>query len=182
MIEIKYNIHTFIKPETQQVVIRVRWNRKKNETVFIPGVYADPGKWDYDGKKAKKSTTHIVGAKRFFSYEINDCISDYIQEIELAFNSYALSNVMPTPSQLKMVVNKALGREEKITESNVVVKKKNITELLEEFLLEGEREKTGINSQKRSTLRPSIIFSALSRILELGASHTKRCLNYEIGI
>lgn len=63
MIEISYNVRPFIKPITQQVAVRVRWNRKKSETTFITGVYADPAKWDSDGLKAKKSTTHIIGGK-----------------------------------------------------------------------------------------------------------------------
>lgn len=143
MIEIKYNIHTFIKPGTQQVAIRVRWNSKKSETVFIPGVYADPDKWDNDSKKAKKGTTHIVGAKRFSASEINDCISDYKQEIEIAFNTFALSNAMPTPGQLKETVNVALGRNETKTaaETQPISRKKSITDLLCDFLLEGGKEK-----------------------------------------
>lgn len=141
MIEIKYNIHTFVKPGTQQVAIRVRWNSKKSQTVFIPGVYADPEKWDNDCKKAKKGTTHIVGTKRFSASEINDCISDYRQEIDLAFNTFALSNIMPTPTQIKEAVNKELGRNESATNKPEVIKKKNITELLSDFLLEGGVEK-----------------------------------------
>ena len=54
MIEISYNIRNFIKPVTQQVAIRVRWNKKASEVTFITGVYADPAKWDIDGRKAKR--------------------------------------------------------------------------------------------------------------------------------
>lgn len=141
MMKIKYNIHTFIKPGTQQVAIRVRWNNKTSETVFIPGVYANPEKWDSDSKKAKKGTTHDIGSKRFTASEINDCISDYKQEIENAFNTFALSNIMPTPSQIKDTVNKGLGRHETATNRIEVTKKKTITELLFDFLLEGSIEK-----------------------------------------
>lgn len=141
MVEIKYYIRTFIKPDTQQVKILVRWNKKKYETAFIPGVYADPEKWDNDAQKAKKGTTHIVRSKRYSASDINGIVSDYKQEIELAFNSFALSNTIPTPSQLKETVNKRLDRNQKMTESVKPVKKKSINELLSDFLKEGEREK-----------------------------------------
>lgn len=141
MIDIKYNIRTSIKPDTQQVKILVRWNKKKYETAFIPGVYADPEKWDNDAQKAKKGTTHIVRSNHYSASDINGIVSDYKQEIELAFNSFALSNTIPTPSQLKETVNKRLDRNQKMTESVKPVKKKSIDELLSDFLKEGEREK-----------------------------------------
>lgn len=141
MIEISYNVRPFIKPITQQVAIRVRWNRKKSETTFITGVYADPSKWDSDGFKAKKSTTHVVGNKKFSAAEINERISDFRQEIDLVFETFAMQNKVPQVAELKDLVNQGLGRMEMDLKEIKPTKRKSIKELLQEFLQEGEREK-----------------------------------------
>lgn len=141
MIEISYNVRPFIKPITQQVAVRVRWNRKKSETTFITGVYADPAKWDSDGMKAKKSTTHIIGNKKFSAAEINERISDFKQEIDLVFEAFAMQNKVPQVAELKDLVNQGLGRMEMDLKEIKPTKRKSIKELLQEFLHEGEREK-----------------------------------------
>lgn len=141
MIEISYNVRPFIKPITQQVAVRVRWNRKKNETTFITGVYADPAKWDTDGLKAKKGTTHIVGHRKYSSSEINERISDFKQEIDLVFESFAMKNTVPTVVELKDIVNEGLGRKEIDVVEFKPTKRKSIKELLQDFLQDGEREK-----------------------------------------
>lgn len=141
MIEISYNVRPFIKPITQQVAVRVRWNRKKSETTFITGVYADPAKWDSDGLKARKSTTHIIGNKKFSATEINERISDFKQEIGLVFEAFAIKNAVPSVAELKELVNQGLGRNDLDITEIKPTKRKSIRELLQEFLLEGEREK-----------------------------------------
>lgn len=136
MIEIKYNIRTFIKPKTQQVAIRVRWNQKVNEVLFITGVYADPDKWDENGQKAKKSTTHIVRDNRFTAVEINERISDFIQEIKIVFEAFAERNSIPTNLQLKETVNIGMGREANEIATDKPIRKETIKNLLERFLKE----------------------------------------------
>lgn len=64
MKEIKYNTRMFIE-ENGQVIIRVRWNQKKNEVAFSVGCYADPKKWDCGNQRAIYNTTHKVGDKTF---------------------------------------------------------------------------------------------------------------------
>lgn len=136
MIEIHYNIRNFIKPTTQQVAVRVRWNKKTSEVTFITGVYADPAKWDIDGQKAKKSTTHIVGNKKFSAGEINERLSDFHQEIEIVFSSFSLKNSVPTPAELKTLVNRGLGREDIEVSTIKPTKRKSIKELLDQFFTE----------------------------------------------
>lgn len=41
-----------------QVMIRVRWNSKKNEVGFSIGYTIDPLKWDSDKQLVKSNTTH----------------------------------------------------------------------------------------------------------------------------
>lgn len=41
MKETKYNCRTFVN-HRNQVIVRVRWNRKKFEVAFSTGLHADP--------------------------------------------------------------------------------------------------------------------------------------------
>lgn len=142
MIEIAYNLRNFIKPFTQQVAVRVRWNRKASEVTFITGVYADPAKWDVDGQKAKKSTTHIVRNRRFSAAEINERISDFRQEIELVFEAFARRNAVPTTAELKDLVNEGTGRKDINVQDVKPTKRLSLSELMRLFLAAGEREKS----------------------------------------
>ena len=141
MIRINYSIRPHIKPNGQ-VAIRVRWNSKHFEVSFITGVYADPTKWDNDGHKAKRGTKHLVRDMSFDSSEINERINDFQQEIELAFDKFSLKNSIPTPNELKEMVNKSLRRSEDTREAELVpVKKKSLKQMLDWFLTECGREK-----------------------------------------
>ena len=140
MIRIKFSIRTFIKPGTNKVAIRVRWNSKECETTFITGVYAEPEKWDNDTQKARKGTTHHIRKMSFTAYEINERISEFKQEIENCMDTYSLQNVMPLAQEFKEMVNRNLGRNEKKTKI-LNLKKNTIKDLLEEFLRTCGREK-----------------------------------------
>lgn len=50
MREIRYNTRTFLNAKNQ-VVIRVRWNKKKSEVGFSVGMTVDPMKWDPDTQR-----------------------------------------------------------------------------------------------------------------------------------
>ena len=47
MKEIKFNCRTFLN-HRNQVVVRVRWNKKRSEVGFSIGLHADPSKWNAD--------------------------------------------------------------------------------------------------------------------------------------
>lgn len=147
MIKICYTIRTFVKGNGQ-VAIRVRWNSKQSEVTFITGVYADHNKWDEDLHKAKRGTTHVVRGMSFTFSEINERIADFRQEIKTAFNKCSLANTVPTNTELKDMVNKALGRSELVETIPVVVKKKTMKEMIEWFLEECGREKNWDNQAK----------------------------------
>lgn len=48
-----------------QLMIRVRWNSKKNEVGFSVGYTIDPLKWDSDRQLVKSNTTHKISGKQF---------------------------------------------------------------------------------------------------------------------
>ena len=52
-----------------QVMIRVRWNSKKNEVGFSVGYTIDPLKWDGDKQLVKSNTTHKIGGKIVYARE-----------------------------------------------------------------------------------------------------------------
>ena len=62
MIEISHSCRTFLNNKGQ-VVIRVRWNNRKDEVGFSVGCNADPDKWDKENQRARYNTTHKVGGK-----------------------------------------------------------------------------------------------------------------------
>lgn len=131
MIKITYNVWPYIKADSQQVAIRVRWYNKTRMVTFITGYYADPEKWDEDGHRAKKNTTHEVRGNRFLAADINDRIALYRQEIDYFFQQCCLQDRIPTVNELKKAVNDALNPT--MEESPVVEKPKTMHQLFEEF-------------------------------------------------
>ena len=140
MIKIKINIRTFIDKRDNRVIIRVRWNQKSNEVGFTTGMYAEEDKWDSFNQKAFKGTVHVIKGKKFAASEINDCIGEYQEEIRKVFSIYEMNNSVPTPAELKQIVNRELGRTD---DSQPVEKPKKTTlkNLLNRFLNECGNEK-----------------------------------------
>ena len=81
MIEIKYNIRNLVDKRDNRVVVRVRWNNKRNEVGFTTGFYAQQEKWDIDQQKAKKGTTHQIVGRCATATEINRCLSEFKESI-----------------------------------------------------------------------------------------------------
>ncbi len=140
MIQIKFKIRPFIKPNGQ-VAVRVRWNNNMSEVTFITGMYAEKSKWDDDGHRAAKNTTHKFGNREYRSFEINDCIADFREAIEDVLTKYSLKNSIPTTTELKLAVNKVLGRAEEKTIKAKKRVKKTLKQMLDEFLKSGRLEK-----------------------------------------
>ena len=93
-----------------QVMIRVRWNSKKNEVGFSVGYTIDPLKWDSDKQLVKSNTTHKIGGKIVYAREINNAIRSFLVCIEEVFAKYDLHSKIPTTTDLKELVNEKLGR------------------------------------------------------------------------
>ena len=109
MIEINHSCRTFLH-KNGQVMIRVRWNNRKDEIGFSVGCNADPDKWDNENQRARYNTTHKVGRKIYVARDINNRISQFLECIEESFTEYGLNSQLPTRSELKELVNEKLGR------------------------------------------------------------------------
>ena len=116
-----------------QVMIRVRWNSKKNEVGFSVGYTIDPLKWDSDKQLVKSNTTHKIGGKIVYAREINNAIRSFLVCIEEVFAKYDLHSKIPTTTDLKELVNEKLGRvkQETVDEDKV----KTLKDIFTEFLL-----------------------------------------------
>jgi hypothetical protein len=140
MIKIKFNIRTLIDKRDNRVIVRVRWNQKTNEVGFTTGMYAQEDKWDFLNQKAIKGTVHVINGNKFNSHDINDRICEFQEEIRKVFSIYEMNNTVPTPSELKMMVNRELGRIEDSTQVESP-KKTSLKILLNRFLKECGNEK-----------------------------------------
>lgn len=109
MIEISHSCRAFLH-KNGQVMIRVRWNKKRFEVGFSVGCVADPEKWDNENQRARYNTTHKIGGKTYIAREINNCISQFLECIEEAFTEYGVHSQIPTTDELKELVNEKLGR------------------------------------------------------------------------
>ena len=116
-----------------QVMIRVRWNSKKNEVGFSVGYTIDPLKWDGDKQLVKSNTTHKIGGKIVYAREINNAIRSFLVCIEEVFAKYDLHSKTPTTTDPKELVNEKLGRikQETVNEDKV----KTLKDIFSEFLL-----------------------------------------------
>lgn len=115
-----------------QVMIRVRWNSKKNEVGFSVGYTIDPLKWDSDKQLVKSNTTHKIGGKIVYAREINNAIRSFLVCIEEVFTEYDVRSTIPTTADLKESVNEKLGRvKQKVEEENET---KTLKYIFNEFL------------------------------------------------
>ena len=122
-----------------QVMIRVRWNSKKNEVGFSVGYTIDPLKWDSDKQLVKSNTTHKIGGKIVYAREINNAIRSFLVCIEEVFTEYDVRSTIPTTTDLKESVNEKLGRGklETMDEDKTKTLKDIFTEFLSARVLEG---------------------------------------------
>ena len=122
-----------------QVMIRVRWNSKKNEVGFSVGYTIDPLKWDSDKQLVKSNTTHKIGGKIVYAREINNAIRSFLVCIEEVFTEYDVRSTIPTTTDLKESVNEKLGRVklETMDEDKTKTLKDIFTEFLSARVLEG---------------------------------------------
>lgn len=73
MIKIKFTLFVYLHRNNNGVMVRVRWDNKREEVVFSTGCVADPTKWN--NQCAKTNTTHKVGKHSFTSQQINNEIN-----------------------------------------------------------------------------------------------------------
>ena len=138
MKNIKYNCRTFVN-HRNQVIVRVRWNKKKFEVAFPIGLHADPLKWNVETQKPVRGSTHIIGRERNPSRIINERIDIIRGAIDEAFAEYALSDAMPTADELRDLVNEKTGLTTHDDEDSC--SEKSLQEIFNEFLIVNARER-----------------------------------------
>ena len=142
MKKISYNCRVFIN-NRNQVVVRVRWNKKRSEVGLSIGMYADPLKWDENTQRPKRGSTHIINAEKIPSRAINERIDEFLEAIEKSFSEFAVNNVTPKTQDLRERVNEIIGRnkQKEAEEEPEVLKEKTLKEIFDEFLQSGEEER-----------------------------------------
>ncbi len=142
MKKISYNCRVFIN-NRNQVVVRVRWNKKRSEVGLSTGMYADPLKWDENTQRPKRGSTHIINAEKIPSRAINERIDEFLEAIEKSFSEFAVNNVTPKTQDLRERVNEIIGRnkQKEAEEEPEVLKEKTLKEIFDEFLQSGEEER-----------------------------------------
>lgn len=140
MKKINYNCRTFVN-HRNQVIVRVRWNKKNCEVAFPTGLHADPLKWNAETQRPVRGSTHIIGRERNPSRLINERIDVILGAIEEAFSEYALAGVMPTSEDMRDLVNEKIGSVSPIQDTQESVIDKSLKEIFDEFLTEGAKER-----------------------------------------
>lgn len=131
MIKVSFNARAYVL-KNGQLMIRVRWNSKKNEVAFSVGYTIDPTKWDSTKQLVKANSTHRINGKTVYAREINNTIRTVLGCIEEVFTEYSLRNEIPGNADLKELVNEKLGRNKpKVVEND---KEKTLKDIFKEFL------------------------------------------------
>ena len=133
MKKMNFNTRAYVT-KNEQLMIRVRWNSKRNEVAFSVGYTIDPMKWDPTKQLVKANTTHYIGGKTVYAREINNAIRTFLGCIEEVFTEYSLHNEIPGNADLKELVNEKLGRNKPEVPDND--KKKALKDIFKEFLSE----------------------------------------------
>lgn len=132
MKKMNFNTRAYVT-KNGQLMIRVRWNSKKNEVAFSVGYTIDPMKWDSTKQLVKANTTHYISGKTVYAREINNAIRTFLGCIEEVFTEYSLHNEMPGNADLKELVNEKLGRNKpKVVEDDNT--EKTLKDIFSEFL------------------------------------------------
>lgn len=140
MTEIKHNSRTFLNARNQ-IVVRVRWNKKKSEVGFSIGMSADPLKWNAETQRPLRGSTHIIGKEKIPSRTINNRIDEFLEAIENAFGEYALHNQVPTCNELKELVNELIGRNNNEVAEDNEENEKSLEDIFKKFLRVGSAER-----------------------------------------
>ena len=101
MKKINYNCRTFVN-HRNQVIVRVRWNKKTCEVAFPTGLHADPLKWNPETQRPVRGSTHIIGRERNPSRLINERIDAILMFLALPLRRPFLNVHLPVSCRLQM--------------------------------------------------------------------------------
>lgn len=140
MIDIDFNIRSFIDKRDNRIIDRVRWYHKQNEVGIPTGMYGEVKKWDTLRQRAVKNTVHKVKGNSIHASIINERLDEFQEAINMVFSLYGQQNRIPTTRELKEMVNAELGRNLKPSPA-VYDNDMSIKTLFDEFLKMGRRER-----------------------------------------
>lgn len=153
MKKITYVLRPYIH-KSGRVMVRVRWNHSKNETVFSIGCSAEHEKWSKEANRAKINTTHIVNGIAISAKEINARIENVHDVVAQVFYQFEVGEKNPSSDELKRNVNAKLRsvlNYELISDGvNKETKGFMLKDLLEDYLVSRPME---VNWCKRTPLR-----------------------------
>lgn len=142
MKKMNFNTRAYVT-KIGQLMIRVRWNSKRNEVAFSVGYTIDPMKWDSTKQLVKANTTHYISGKTVYAREINNAIRTFLGCIEEVFTEYSLHNEMPGNADLKELVNEKLGRNKlKVVEDGNT--EKTLKDIFSEFYSSVQKKVAGL--------------------------------------
>jgi hypothetical protein len=98
MKKITYVLRPYIH-KSGRVMVRVRWNHSKNETVFSIGCSAEHEKWSKEANRAKINTTHIVNGIAISAKEINARIENVHDVVAQVFYQFEVGEKNPSSDE-----------------------------------------------------------------------------------
>lgn len=116
----KYTIRTFIQSPkvakeceepSGKVIVRVRWNNKRNEVGLYVGAYANPIFWDAENQMPKRQTTHKHNGEAFRASLIREKINVCIDAVDAAFEHFDEEHKCPSNGEFKEQYYNELGLE-----------------------------------------------------------------------
>lgn len=116
-----------------RIMLRVRWDKKKQEVGFGIGYTIDPVKWDSNRQLVKNNTTHKIKGKTVYASEINNVIRDYLVCIEDAFAECDFHSATMTKEHLKNYVSSQICRN-KNEKDNSDDEEMTLTEIFNDFM------------------------------------------------
>ena len=116
-----------------RIMLRVRWDKKKQEVGFGIGYTIDPVKWDGNRQLVKNNTTHKIKGRTVYASEINNVIRDYLVCIEEAFAECDFHSAIMTKEHLKNYVNNQICRN-KNEKDNSDDEEMTLTEIFNDFM------------------------------------------------
>ena len=97
-------------PIVENVPIRMRVNFASQRIEFTTGYRIDVAKWDGDKQRVKNGCTNKLKQS---ASEINAALLGYYTELQEIFKRFEVTEIMPSPAELKEAFNNRHGQNEK---------------------------------------------------------------------
>lgn len=98
------------EPIVENVPIRMRVNFVSQRIEFTTGYRIDVAKWDGDKQRVKNGCTNKLKQS---ASEINAALLGYYTELQEIFKRFEVTEIMPSPAEMKEAFNNRQGQNEK---------------------------------------------------------------------